>query len=97
MKMEKVTGRKITLIGGAGFIGHNLALHLHSLGAEVSIIDSLQVNNLASFSATSDDSVNRSLYLRILNERQRLLQNAQIPLFVQDAEIIMLSASSYRR
>ena len=73
------------LIGGAGFIGHNLALHLHSLGADVSIIDSLQVNNLASFSATSVESVNRSLYLRILNERQRLLQNAQIPLFVQDA------------
>lgn len=85
MKKEKIEGRKITLIGGAGFIGHNLALHLHSLGAEVSIIDSLQVNNLASFSATSEDSVNRSLYLRILNERQRLLQEAQIPLFVQDA------------
>jgi nucleoside-diphosphate-sugar epimerase len=85
MKKEKIEGRKITLIGGAGFIGHNLALHLHSLGAQVSIIDSLQVNNLASFSATSEDSVNRSLYLRILNERQRLLQNAQIPLFVQDA------------
>ena len=85
MKKEKIAGRKITLIGGAGFIGHNLALHLHSLGAKVSIIDSLQVNNLASFSATSEDSINRSLYLRILNERQRLLQNSQIPLFVQDA------------
>ena len=85
MNMENVNGRKIALIGGAGFIGHNLALHLHSLGAEVSLIDSLQVNNLASFSATSEDSVNRSLYLRILNERQRLLQEAQIPLFVQDA------------
>ena len=85
MKKEKIEGRKIALIGGAGFIGHNLALHLHSLGAQVSIIDSLQVNNLASFSATSEDSVNRSLYLRILNERQRLLQEAQIPLFVQDA------------
>lgn len=83
--MEKVNGRKIALIGGAGFIGHNLALHLHSLGAQVSIIDSLQVNNLASFSATAVDSVNRALYLRILNERQRLLQEAQIPLFVQDA------------
>ena len=83
--MEKINGRKICLIGGAGFIGHNLALHLHSLGAEVSIIDSLQVNNLASFTATSEDSVNRSLYLRILNERQRLLQDAEIPLFVQDA------------
>ena len=81
---EKIEGRKITLIGGAGFIGHNLALHLHSLGAEVSIIDSLQVNNLASFSATSEDSVNRALYLRILNERQRLIQAAGIPLFVQD-------------
>ena len=85
MTVEKIKGRKITLIGGAGFIGHNLALHLHSLGADVSIIDSLQVNNLASFSATSQDSVNRSLYLRILNERQRLLQDAEIPLFVQDA------------
>ena len=85
MKMEKIEGRRITLIGGAGFIGHNLALHLHSIGAEVSIIDSLQVNNLASFSATSEDSVNRALYLRILNERQRLIQAAGIPLFVQDA------------
>ena len=83
--MEKIEGRRITLIGGAGFIGHNLALHLRSIGAEVSIIDSLQVNNLASFSATSKDSVNRALYLRILNERQRLIQEAGIPLFVQDA------------
>lgn len=85
MIMEKIKGRKIALIGGAGFIGHNLALHLQSLGADVSIIDSLQVNNLASFSATGVDSVNRELYLRILNERQRLLQEANIPLFVQDA------------
>jgi nucleoside-diphosphate-sugar epimerase len=85
MKIGKIAGRKITLIGGAGFIGHNLALHLDSLGAEVSIIDSLQVNNLASFSSTSDDSVNRNLYLSILNERQNLLQKANIPLFVQDA------------
>ena len=84
MKKEKIEGRKITLIGGAGFIGHNLALHLHSLGAQVSIIDSLQVNNLASFSATSEDSVNRALHLRILNERQSLIQAAGIPLFVQD-------------
>ena len=85
MNNEKIEGRKITLIGGAGFIGHNLALHLHSLGAEVSIIDSLQVNNLASFSSTSADSGNRNLYLSILNERQNLLQKANIPLFVQDA------------
>ena len=73
MNKEKIEGRKITLIGGAGFIGHNLALHLKFLGAEVSIIDSLQINNLAYFSSTSEEIVNRSLYLNILHERQRLL------------------------
>ena len=83
--MEKIKDRKIVLIGGAGFIGHNLALHLKSLGAEVSIIDSLQVNNLAYFSSTSEEIVNRSLYLNILNERQRLLNDSLIPIYIQDA------------
>lgn len=78
-------GKKITLIGGAGFIGHHLALHLQNLGAEVSVIDSLQVNNLASFAATSAETVNRSLYLDLLNERQSLISKAGISLYVQDA------------
>ena len=85
MNKEKIEERKITLIGGAGFIGHNLALHLKSLGAEVSIIDSLQVNNLAYFSSTSEEIVNRPLYLNILNERQRLLKDSRIPTYIQDA------------
>lgn len=80
-----MNGKKVTLIGGAGFIGHNLALHLQNLGAEVSIIDSLQVNNLASFAASSTETVNRSLYLDLLNERQSLLSKAGISLCVQDA------------
>jgi nucleoside-diphosphate-sugar epimerase len=80
-----MNGKKITLIGGAGFIGHNLALHLKGLGADVSIIDSLQVNNLLSFSSTNKDIKNRSLYLNILHERQTLLADNNIPLIVQDA------------
>ena len=80
-----MNGKKILLIGGAGFIGHNLALHLKSLGADVTIIDSLQVNNLLSFSSTDKDLANRSLYLNILHERQKLLVEHQIPLIVQDA------------
>ena len=80
-----MNGKKIVLIGGAGFIGHNLALHLKSLGAEVTIIDSLQVNNLLSFSSTDKNLSNRSLYLNILHERQKLLVEHQIPLIVQDA------------
>ena len=47
--IDEIRGRRIVLIGGAGFIGHNLALALKAKGAEVSIIDSLQVNNLYAF------------------------------------------------
>ena len=82
---QSLDGKRICLVGGAGFIGHNLALHLKAAGAEASIIDSLQVNNLASFSSAEVKAPNRSLYLDILNERQRLLRDADIPLFVQDA------------
>ena len=46
MKKIDIKGKKILIIGGAGFIGHNLALKLKKLQANVSIIDGLSVNNL---------------------------------------------------
>ncbi|MFH1453630.1 MAG: NAD(P)-dependent oxidoreductase [Armatimonadota bacterium] len=82
---DKIKGRKILLIGGAGFIGHNMALKLAELGAEVSIIDSLQVNNLLAFASSDVDAVNKDLYIKIINERLELLRKADIPLYVQDA------------
>jgi nucleoside-diphosphate-sugar epimerase len=78
-------GRKIALIGGAGFIGHNLALTLAERGARVEVIDSLQVNNLLAFSGKMPDLHNRELYLRIIHERLDLMHSAGIPLHVQDA------------
>ena len=80
--MEKINSRKVMLIGGAGFIGHNLALHLKSLGADVCVVDGLQVNNIMSFSSDDVKAKNRDLYLKILFERQRLLRAAGVPLFV---------------
>ena len=77
--------KKIALIGGAGFIGHNLALALKERGHEPHVIDSLHINNFLSFSSTDQDIKNRPLYLGILTERTELLQKAQIPLYVQDA------------
>lgn len=82
--LSALTGKRAVLIGGAGFIGHNLALGLRRLGADVHIVDSLQVNNLGAFSNAVGDP-NKTLYLNIINERLRLLNEAQVPLHVIDA------------
>jgi len=57
--------QRIALIGGAGFIGHNLALELQRLGAEPHVIDGLQVNNLGAFSNATGDP-NKALYLQMI-------------------------------
>lgn len=80
-----VKGRRIVLIGGAGFIGHNLALALNAQGAEVGIVDSLQHNNLLAFAAKMPELTQHDLYLRIINERIELLREAKIPIYMLDA------------
>lgn len=77
--------RRIALIGGAGFIGHHLALALKRKGAEVHCIDSLQVNNLLAFAGGKSEIPNRDLYFKIVNRRLDLLREADIPIHVQDA------------
>ena len=75
--------KKIALIGGCGFIGHNLALKLKSLNYDVSIVDSLSINNLYS---TSDTEIkNKKLYISILKNRIDIIKRHNIELIVQDA------------
>ncbi len=83
--MNSVKNVRIALIGGAGFIGHHLALALAGKGADVSVVDSLQVNNILSFSSSESEGPNQKFYLRMLNKRLDLLREANIPLYVQDA------------
>jgi nucleoside-diphosphate-sugar epimerase len=83
--MRDLNGRKIALIGGAGFIGHNLALELKRRGADVCVIDSLQINNLLAFASTNEDIFNRELYQKMIQERLNLVNESGIPLYVQDA------------
>src|SRR5687767_7744197 len=78
-------GRRIALVGGAGFIGHHLALRLNELGADVAIIDGLEVNNLLTYTALPPGSENRELYLAIINQRFEKLHDAGVPIHVQDA------------
>ena len=75
--------KKIALIGGAGFIGHNLALSLKERGHHPFVIDNLAVNNILSF--TDNEIKNRKLYWSILNERLDLLHDHSIEINVEDA------------
>lgn len=83
--MESLSEKRIVLIGGGGFIGHNLALTLAREGCHVEIIDSLQVNNLLSIASGDPQARNRDLYLQFATERMELLRNAGVPLHTQDA------------
>ena len=75
--------KKIAIVGGAGFIGHNLAIELKKYGHDPHIIDNLSVNNMLSF--TSSEIKNRKLYWSILNERMDLLHSQGIEVNVEDA------------
>jgi nucleoside-diphosphate-sugar epimerase/ribosomal protein S18 acetylase RimI-like enzyme len=83
--MTSVAGKRIALIGGAGFIGHNLALRLKRLGAEPFVVDSLAVNNYYSIKGGADDIPNASLYLKIIEQRLDLLRQNEIPLVEADS------------
>jgi nucleoside-diphosphate-sugar epimerase len=80
-----IAGRTIAIIGGAGFIGHHLALELADRGADVHVVDSLQVNNMLSVASAAEFAEDRDLYSRMIDERLALLREAGIPLLIQDA------------
>ena len=77
--------KKIALVGGGGFIGHNLALELKSRGHDPYIIDSFSVNNILNF--TDKDIINKKFYRSILNSRIDLLNKNNIEIFVEDARL----------
>jgi nucleoside-diphosphate-sugar epimerase len=77
--------KKIIIIGGAGFIGHNLAIKLKENNFDVSIIDGLEVNNLTSVIGNYDNLPYPLLSKKIIDSRLDLLSGKKIPLYVQDA------------
>lgn len=81
--MSDIINKKIVLVGGAGFIGHNLALEFKKKGADPYIVDSLQVNNMLSLVKTGIS--NHKLLWNILNQRIELLHEKEIEINVEDA------------
>jgi nucleoside-diphosphate-sugar epimerase len=87
--------KKILLVGGCGFIGHNLALNLKKLNYDIYVVDSLSINNLLSF--TDNDIKNKSLYTSILNNRLDLISKNKIKFIVQDARDYHACARLYEK
>tara|TARA_B100000674_G_C37905184_1_gene945794 strand:- start:22 stop:1038 length:1017 start_codon:yes stop_codon:yes gene_type:complete len=85
MKSNKIKNKKILIIGGAGFIGHNLAIKLKSLGAIVTILDGLSVNNLNSVKKNDYKVPFPKLLLKILDQRFKLIKKNKIELKIIDA------------
>jgi nucleoside-diphosphate-sugar epimerase len=77
--------KRVAILGGAGFIGHHLALELAARGVDVQVVDGLQVNNMVAVATDERYRPHRDLYSRILQERLDLLRAAEVPVHVQDA------------
>jgi nucleoside-diphosphate-sugar epimerase len=82
----RLDGERVLLIGGAGFIGHHLALGCRAKGAEVMVMDNLQVNNLVKIvSDPSLDAPRRQLYINFVLERFQLMRDNGVELANIDA------------
>ena len=86
--------KKVAIIGGAGFIGFNLAIHLKNLGCKVFCIDSLQVNNLMTVVSNIDKLPYPKLSEKIINQRLELLKKNDVPLVIEDARDYNLLSST---
>ena len=75
--------KKVLIIGGCGFIGHNLGIFLKKKNFDVTIFDSLSINNYFSFK--KDNLPNKNYYLKILKQRQDLIKKNKIKLIIGDS------------
>lgn len=82
---ELKPGQKALLIGGAGFIGHNLALELRKQGVEVDIADGFRVNSLLNLSIQNKETQDIEVYRDFLEERLELLRSSNSEFILTNA------------
>ena len=95
---KRMAGERVSLVGGAGFIGHNLALALRQIGVEVQIVDNLMQNNmLANVSDMDIDDFRRQLNHNFLVQRFEMMRNAGVVLDNADARSMTDLAETLKR
>ncbi len=83
---SRLQGERVSLVGGAGFIGHNLALGLRQYGVDVQVVDNLMQNNLVANVSKSDvGPFRRELYHGFLIDRFNMMRRAGVQLRSADA------------
>jgi len=80
-----LTGYRVAIIGGAGFLGHHLVAALARRGAKVGVIDTLQAYNQLLFAPLETNAGDREFSRRAIDQRLEVLNRAGVQLFVQDA------------
>ena len=79
---------KILIIGGAGFIGHNLSIFLKKKKYNLKIVDNFAINNLISLKKKKK-FILKNFYLKLLKERVSLLKKNKIKIIKETREIII--------
>jgi nucleoside-diphosphate-sugar epimerase len=83
---ERLANERVSLVGGGGFIGHNLALGLRKYGVTTQVIDNLMQNNLVANVSVSDiGPFRRELYHGFLIDRFNMMRRADVVLRNADA------------
>lgn len=87
---EKLSGHRALLVGGAGFIGHNLALQLRQLGVETMVVDNNVVNNVVDNLYTPDrNTIQRRAYQGFLDDRYVMMRDAGVHMRNVDARLFI--------
>lgn len=94
----KLTGKRVMLVGGAGFIGHNLAVDLARYGTAVMVVDNLMLNNLVTNVTVDDlDPLRRDLNNSFLMQRFDMMREAGVEMFNADARNSSDLAEAFRQ
>lgn len=87
--VQRLNNERVMLVGGAGFIGHNIALELTRLGIETVVVDNMMVNSVVDNVYDAGRAENqRQLYQGFLLDRFRLMRESGVKMHNADARIL---------
>ncbi|MBT5263501.1 MAG: NAD(P)-dependent oxidoreductase [Rhodospirillaceae bacterium] len=86
--IDKLKGQRVMLVGGAGFIGHNMSLELRRNGIETMVADNMVVNSMVD-NAYHDrgDPTKRKLNIHFLMDRFDMMRDAGVEMRNVDARL----------